>query len=152
MPKGTSKPKQTRHRCGLCGKTGKLTKTDCCESWICNDEHKYVLFSHTRNSCHRNHSRYTLCSYHHNESHSGNWKDCNECRNSFETEMFVWYGTNEYNFEQLPNPPSFEPTKCSNCGIIIKLGTDGFTQSGDEYWCEKCSAKKMGNTFRRAKG
>ena len=64
-----------RPRCGLCGKTGGLIKTDCCGNWICDDEHKYVLFSYARNSCHRNHSRYTLCAYHHNEGHAGDWKD-----------------------------------------------------------------------------
>ena len=58
------------------------------------------------------------------------------------TEMYVWYGTNEYNFEKLPNPPAFEPTKCSKCGVVIHLGTDGYTQRGDEYWCEECAEKK----------
>jgi DNA-directed RNA polymerase subunit RPC12/RpoP len=57
--------------------------------------------------------------------------------------MYVWYGTNEYNFVKLPNPPSYEPTKCSKCGRVIKLGTDGYTQSAKEYWCEKCSAREM---------
>jgi hypothetical protein len=27
--------------------------------------------------------------------------------------VYLWYGTNEYNFEKLPNPPAYEPTKCS---------------------------------------
>jgi hypothetical protein len=40
-------------RCGLCGKTKKLTKTECCGEWICDDEDKYVLFSYARNSCYR---------------------------------------------------------------------------------------------------
>ncbi len=31
-------------------------------------------------------------------------------RESFETEMYVYYGTNEYNFEVLENPPEYEPT------------------------------------------
>lgn len=151
MPTVRSKRRTEKPRCGLCGKTGKLIKTDCCGNWICDDEHKYVLFSYARNSCHRNHSRYTLCAYHHNEGHKGNWKNCNECRTPFETEMFVWYGTNEYNFEKLPNPPSFEPTKCSKCGAVIKLGTDGFTRSGEEYWCEACAAREMEKLLRRTK-
>lgn len=135
-------------KCGLCGKTKNLTKTECCGNWICDDEHKYVMFSYDRNSCCRNHRRYTLCGYHYGEEHKGNWKDCPECRNSFETEMYVYYGTNEYNFEKLENPPSYEPTKCSMCGMIIKLGTDAHTISGNEYWCEKCSAKAMEKKFR----
>ena len=72
-------------RCGLCGKTKKLTRTECCGRWICDDEDQYILFSYERNSCHRNHQRYTLCGYHHVEGHSGDWKDCVECRDGFET-------------------------------------------------------------------
>jgi len=50
--------------CGLCGKSEKLTRTECCGAWICDDEDKYVLFSYAYNSCYRNHSRYTLCASH----------------------------------------------------------------------------------------
>ena len=83
-------------RCGLCGSTTKpLTRTPCCGNWICDDEEDYVLFSFAHNSCHRNHNRYTLCSSHHNEGHKGRWQDCPKCRKSFETEMYVWYGTND---------------------------------------------------------
>jgi hypothetical protein len=48
------------NRCGLCGETKKLTRTLCCVNLICDDEDKYVMFSYARNSCHRNHDRYTL--------------------------------------------------------------------------------------------
>jgi len=112
-------------RCGLCGKTKNLTKTECCGTWICDDEHKYVMFSYARNSCIRNHRRYTLCGYHHTEGHPGDWTDCPKCRESFETEMYVWYGTNEYNFKKLPNPPAYEPTHCADCGRVIRLGRMG---------------------------
>lgn len=130
--------KRNRPRCGLCGKTRKLTKTECCNQWICDDADKYVLFSYAQNSCYRNHNRYTLCSFHQNEGHKGDWKECQECRKSFETEMYVWYGTNEYNFEKLANPPEYEPTKCSKCGNIIKLGEDDYIELGRQYFCEKC--------------
>ena len=97
-------------RCGLCGKKSNLTRTECCGQWICDDEENYVLFSYARNSCHRNHRRFTLCAHHHGEGHPGKWQDCPKCRADFETEIFVGYGTNEYNFEKLPNPPAYEPT------------------------------------------
>jgi hypothetical protein len=126
-------------RCGLCGKTGKLTKTECCDQWICDDEDKYVMFSYARNSCYRNHRRYTLCGYHFAEEHDGHWKDCSECRNSFETEMYVYYGTNEYNFEKLENPPEYEPTRCAKCNTIINLGEDGYSIKGGKYFCYDCS-------------
>lgn len=145
-----SKPPATKQastkpvaRCGLCGKTKNLAKTECCGNWICDDEHNYQLFSYARNSCSRNHRRYTLCGYHFNEGHDGDWRDCPKCRNSFETEMFVYYGTNEYNFEGLPNPPAYEPTKCADCGKVIALGTEGHSVCGDEYWCDRCTVKRM---------
>jgi hypothetical protein len=140
-----------RPKCGLCGKTKKLTKTECCDQWICDDEDKYVLFSYATNSCYRNHRRYTLCGYHYSEGHPGDWRDCPKCRNSFQTEMYVFYGTNEFNFEKLENPPAYFPTKCARCGVVISLGYDGYSSKGDKYWCEECTNKEMKSIHRRAK-
>ena len=81
----------------------------------------------------------TLCGYHHAEGHVGEWSTCTKCRSSFETEMYVWYGTNAYNFEKLADPPSFEPTVCRKCGSRINLGEDGYTvEPGGSYVCESC--------------
>ena len=135
-------PKHDVPKCGICGKKKNLTRTECCGNWICDDENEYVPFSYARNSCSRNHGRYTLCGFHHTEGHPGHWKDCPECRKEFVTEMYVWYGTNEYNFEKLDNPPAYEPTRCAICGKVIKLGTDGYSQLGDEYRCERCMNKQ----------
>jgi len=136
--KKTSNRKE-RPRCGLCGKTRNLTKTECCDQWICDDEDQYVLFSYARNSCYRNHDRFTLCSGHYHEGHSGHWKDCKKCRDRFDTEMYVYYGTNEYNFEKLENPPDYEPTMCFKCNSIIKLGYSSYSITGDGYLCAKCA-------------
>lgn len=96
---GAKKTSKVKRECGLCGKTKKLTRTECCGQWICDDEDEYVMFSYARNSCYRNHRRYTLCADHHAEDHEGEWQTCDQCRKGFfETEMYVWYGTNEYNF------------------------------------------------------
>ena len=143
--KSKSKIKQ---RCGLCGKTKNLTKTECCGNWICDDEHQYVMFSYARNSCFRNHRRYTLCGYHYAEEHTGHWKDCPQCREDIETELYVYYGTNEYNFEKLENPPDFEPKKCVECGALIRLGFEGYSQKGNEYWCEACGEKELKKLLR----
>jgi hypothetical protein len=129
----SSKPK-----CGLCGKGGRLAQTECCGNWICDDYEKYQLFSYSTKSCRRNHDRYTLCCHHHNEGHEGDWRSCQACRDGFETEMYVWYGTNEFNFTKLENPPTFEPTHCSKCKRVIHLGTDGYTTQGDNYFCQRC--------------
>jgi len=139
----------TAARCGLCGKRGRLTRTECCGQWICDDEHKYVLFSYARNSCRRNHRRYTLCAYHHNEHHAGSWQDCPECRTAFPTEIYVWYGTNEYNFEKLVNPPDYAPTTCVGCGTIIRLGEDGGSRGLEGYRCDACTNKVMAERARK---
>ena len=128
-------------KCSLCGKTRTLTTTECCGNWICDDEGAYVPFSYARNSCDRNHRRYTLCGFHHTEEHSGRWTECKRCRDDIaETEMYVWYGTNEYNVEKLQNPPSYEPTHCAKCRAVITLGEDGYSTLGDKYFCDACTA------------
>ena len=137
----TTKPKaDPSKRCGLCGKRTKLVKTDCCGQWICDDEAKYRVFSYARNSCHRNHRRYTLCGFHDTEGHEGDWQTCQECHEGFETELYVYFGTNDYNFEKLKDPPAFEPTHCTGCGTVINLATDGYSMGANGIHCQACSA------------
>jgi Protein of unknown function (DUF1186)/SEC-C motif len=135
-----------RPRCGLCGKTGRLARTPCCGNWICDDADKYVPFSYARNSCFRNHTMHTICGFHHNEGHDGRWQDCVKCREGEPLEMYVYHATNEYNFEKLQNPPAFEPTYCSDCGVIIRLSTDGYMVRGKEFFCDACTARSTGQT------
>ena len=52
-----------------------------------------------------NHDRYTLCASRYHEGHEGDWRECQQCREGFETEIYVWYATNEYNFVKLENAP-----------------------------------------------
>jgi hypothetical protein len=147
-PQGRSRGKTSargQRACGLCGKTGPLTKTPCCGNWICDDAHTYRLFSYARNSCFRNHDRYTLCAYHFHEGHAGAWQECEECRNAFETEIYVDYGTNEYNFTVLENPPAYEPTTCDGCGEVIVLSDGGYSMGAEGYLCGACTAKKHGD-------
>lgn len=131
----------TKKACGLCGKSGKLYRTECCGNWICDDHANYQIFSYARNSCARNHDRYTVCGMHHNEEHDGaDWKTCAECREHYDKlEMFVWAATNEYNFIKLENPPKYEPTLCTKCRSRINLGEDGYSIKGDGYFCMGCS-------------
>jgi hypothetical protein len=123
--------KSKRPRCEVCGKTGKLKKSSCCGQWICDDEDKYVIFSYARNSCGRDHRRLTLCGHHEAECHEGKWQTCKQCRDDFATELYVWYGTNEYNFEKLANPPAFQPTHC-------RLAVDGYTMEPAGIYCTDC--------------
>ncbi|PYS80336.1 MAG: hypothetical protein DMF67_20740 [Acidobacteria bacterium] len=138
-PRAVQGQKRAARSCGLCGKSEKLTRTECCGEWICDDESEYVLFSYAHNSCHRNHSRYTLRSSHYNEGHEGMWQECQQCREGFETEMYVWYGINEYNFVKLANPPAYKPTKCAKCKRVIRLAEDGYSMKGGKYYCDRCT-------------
>jgi hypothetical protein len=52
--------------------------------------------------------------------------------------MYVFYGTNEYNFETLDNPPAYEPTRCGKCGKVITLGVEGYSDGPEGYRCEAC--------------
>ncbi len=133
-------PEGSQPSCGLCRKTAPLTRTACCGQWICDDAHAYVLFSFARNSCSHNHARFTLCGYHHAEGHPGTWQTCQMCRASFETEMYVWYGTNVYNFERLPHPPAYQPTRCGACDTVIRLGEDSYRRAPNgKYYCVMCT-------------
>jgi hypothetical protein len=146
---GARGPQPARPRCGLCHNAGRLTRTPCCGHLICDDEDQYVLFSYARNSRSRNHSRYTLCASHFNEGHPGAWRDCPASREGFETELYVYYGTNEYNFEELANPPAFEPTRCTRCATVIDLGEGGYAMTAAGYFCEACAEKEFGSVFGR---
>lgn len=97
-----------------------------------------MLFSYARNSCSRNHQRYTPCGYHFAEQHEGSWQSCVTCREAFATEMYVWYGTNDYNFAKLENPPRFRPTLCAGCCRRVRLGVDAYMLEQRKYWCEQC--------------
>jgi len=93
----------------------------------------------SKRCCWDKHWRYTLCNHHQVESHPGEWKTCAICRSDFETEMYVWYGTNEYNVEKLEHPPAYEPTRCVHCGVAIVLGRDAYSRKpGGSYECAEC--------------
>lgn len=136
----TSAPRRIRRTgavgvCGLCGKSGSLARTECCGNLICDDERAYL-----RNGCRTRHDRFTLCGFHASEAHAGAWQTCWKCRDEFETEIFVWYGTNQWNFVKLENLPSFKPTLCSTCGQRIRLGTDEHTIKPDgRRLCGRCA-------------
>ena len=132
--------------CGLCGKTKNLVKTLCCDNWICDDVHEYVPFSYATNSCYRSHDRYTLCSFHHNNSHSGDWKNCKKCKHEFEIESYVDFGTNNFNFEKLINPPKIS-IKCVNCNFQSGSAQDFSFQTSTGWYCNKKKCQEAAMKF-----
>ena len=117
--------------CPLCKKVRPLTATDCCKRPICDPMFGVSGPFVPKGSCWVRHARFTLCGSHHAEGHQGEWNTCKKCLKSFETEMYVYYGTNKYNFEKLENPPSYEPTLCGTCGGVIVLSRGGFSLHPD---------------------
>ena len=75
------------------------------------------------------------------EGHEGLWHTCTHCRDAFKPELFVWYGTNEYNFEKLPNPPVFEPIHCDGCGPVVSLVMGGYSEGPEGLLCSVCSER-----------
>lgn len=48
--KSNQKKVPSKIKCGLCDSAKKtLTKTTCCDNWICDDAHTYKIFSYARN-------------------------------------------------------------------------------------------------------
>ncbi len=135
--KTNQKNGSSKTKCGLCGSTKKaLTKTKCCDNWICDDVQTYEIFSYARNSCYRNHDRYTLCAYHCHESHQGKWQDCKKCKDSFDLPNYVNMGTNEYNFETLKNPEKVT-IACAHCNFIGHSVDEFAYQTSKGYFCAK---------------
>lgn len=148
--------KSKKKACGLCGSTTKkLTKTECCKNWICDDADQYVLFSYAKNSCHRNHDRYTLCSTHKTEGHAGRWQDCKKCKEEMSLEMYSYYGTNKYNFEKLENAPKIM-IKCETCDFESNDVEDfaGSSSKGNEkekWYCRNEECMKAFQPFSLSK-
>lgn len=132
--------------CGLCGDSEKLIKTPCCNHWVCDDEHTYVLFSYSTNSCYRNHDRYTLCATHFREGHAGKWQECKACKDDYPIENYADFATNDFNFEKLKNPPKVT-IKCVNCSFKSNTVQDFSCQTSKGWYCEKPKCQKAAMHF-----
>lgn len=133
---GLRKGRGSGERCAVCGKANRpLKRSECCDQPLCLLGDVFV----SKQCCWARHGRYTLCNHHFNEGHAGEWKTCRSCRTDFETEMYVWYGTNEFNVEKLEDPPAYQPKKCARCGVAIALSRDAYSQNPDgTYHCAAC--------------
>jgi hypothetical protein len=71
--------------CGLCFSTkGRFVQMDCCGGWVCDTEDQYELGSYDREGqCARNHRYGSICNFHFQEEHDGDWKECQACIGSF---------------------------------------------------------------------
>ncbi|KAG4026802.1 hypothetical protein MFRU_036g00350 [Monilinia fructicola] len=132
--------------CGLCGKTDNLTRTECCDRAICDDEGSYQMFSYSGVCCSRNHRRYTLCGYHHGEGHQEkDWKKCEKCVGGdlLNLTTAITQGTSSFNFkdDQWKDAPELKPVKCGNCNKIISTATEPYTGWGGSLRCMNCGIR-----------
>lgn len=139
-----NKPISKQKKCTLCNRSQYILKTQCCKNWICDDYEDYKTFSLKKKSCLVNHYRFTICGYHYNNSHSGHWQVCDKCQKSLETEIYVWYGTNQFNFEKLKIIPAYTSKKCIKCQRIIHLAVEPYTVLEGKYTCFHCLALEEG--------
>ena len=135
--KGASKSKQQADDgepfCGLCGsRRGPFIMTECCGRRLCDTEGDYAMGSYERDGqCARNHRLNTICGYHHNENHPGEWKKCTKCEGEFHpfdyavkaTSMKVSCTERRYNFDDNVRgdlfPQSMCFPQCDVCGVPV---------------------------------
>lgn len=136
-----NKPNSAKQKkCELCGRAQNLLKTRCCKSWVCDDYEDYKTFPLKKKSCLINHGRFTICGYHYYNSHQGHWQVCETCKKCLETEIYVWYGTNQFNFEKLKNIPVYTSKACFKCKRVIHLAVEPYTVLNEKYTCFHCLA------------
>ena len=64
--------------CCFCGDNSlPLVKTKCCERWSCCDT-KFLSFRGA-GRCEFEHENESICHFHYNEKHLGQWQECKEC-------------------------------------------------------------------------
>ena len=119
------KKSNTEEKCGLCNKTSQevfkakgatLSKTPCCDHWICNDEHTYQIGTYSLKSCMRNHMKYTICGAHYKEDHKGDWRKCKKCKQDNDRVFYDDQMTNKFNFEPVQGIKK-KKIFCCTCGF-----------------------------------
>jgi hypothetical protein len=147
----TQTAKQNKPKCGICGKSTRLKKTECCDQWICDDWNPGSVPAAASNSCSQNHLRLTLCGHHFLSKHPGEVNDCSLCKGAFEEEIYTYLKTNEYNIntphaprkKKTPilvpdNHPESEYGKCAQCNKQIDLADDSYTIKDNRFYCTDC--------------
>lgn len=139
--------RQVRRMCGLCrARKPPFKYTECCRRVVCADEGNYVLMSYGRNSCSRNHNRYTNCSNHNQAGHAGRWQDCAACKNGYDEYDWWTFGSNPpdlaacCNFpdDVLQGPRPSLPL-CSGCRRPVDTATEAHSFGATGLCCMACT-------------
>jgi hypothetical protein len=144
--------------CGLCYSIeGPFVKTKCCTRWVCDTEGNYATGSRDRDGrCERNHQLGSICGWHHQEGHAGDWKDCSLCQDFFHPFDYAVKASSQskgstnrrYNFDDNVRH-DLDPTKadfpsCDTCGAPVDT-TEEITKTlmmrnamaGGKNFCKK---------------
>ncbi len=121
--------------CGICGSNkAALMLTECCSRLVCDTEKCYQMMSYQREGqCARNHRYGSICGFHHQEEHAGDWKTCSLCVDFFHPYDYAIKATSmaksgtcrRYNFDDNVRddlePEAVGPPRCSkkDCGNVF---------------------------------
>jgi hypothetical protein len=144
--------------CGLCYSTQRpFVKTECCNRWVCDTEGDYEMGSYDREGkCARNHGLGSICGWHHQEGHAGDWKDCSHCQGAFHPYDYAVKASSQskgctnrrYNFDDNVrhdlDPTKVEFPSCDTCGAPVDT-TEETTRTlmmrqamaGGKHFCKK---------------
>jgi hypothetical protein len=136
-----------KHCCFICHSTLQevdLTYTECCRMPVCDNSHEYQIMSYKRDFCQRSHALYTSCATHYEESHEGNWRDCDDC-NKLKFGARPFASTNGFCatpcFEKFLPQGSMLTYKCGmlQCNNRMLPGHSAVKYSGSHVYCSRCA-------------
>lgn len=99
--------------------------TKCCDNFICAN-------------CDYKHSKNTICAVHYNENHLGSWITCEQCKNSYEGEIYKEMIKKSINFINIECNTTFEKKRCYNCNIELDILNGCFGINSKGYSCHLC--------------
>ncbi len=103
------------------------------------------MMSYSKDFCERSHVMYTACNTHHEEGHSGDWRECAECNHLEEARPFQ--STNRFTvtpcLEKFIPKGSMLTYGCGMEGCKTRMLpghlTNSFSYLGGIRMCHKCS-------------
>ena len=83
----------------------------------------------------------TFCLTHYYSKHKGKWQECKQCKDEYSIENYVYFATNDFNFEKLPNAPKIT-IRCVNCEFESNTMEDFAFETSEGFYCTKSKCQK----------
>lgn len=137
----SSNPK--RASCFACGSPKQLIPTECCGSLVCVSPPGVGPYSNPVHDCKGSHARYTLCGYHFDAEHGGDWTSCEQCKAEFEPELYQFYASNRFNSVSVHvSLEVIQKPSCTDCGKTFSILADAFAVEKNEFLCSDCDTNR----------